>query len=253
MKKILVMAIAVVAFAFASCNGGSKKEAAPTNDSTATDSAATAVLSDSVKTTADNLTASLESSLKAKDNTAIISSLANLQTIYKNLVENGKLDEAKAYASAIQKFVNDHAEELKTYTSGNTTIASLVEGIKNLPTSATTTAEQAKAAVTQDVTSLASSAIAKGATTVATAEEAAKLIQNAPSTVKEAANVAANAAVNTAEQKATDAANTAVEGAKKKAQDNVNKATEKANKSVEKAQQKANDAINKGVNKLFGN
>ena len=72
-----------------------------------------AELSADNKTTIDNLTAELQKAIDTKDAKTTISILANLQTIYKNLAEKGKLEEAKAYGSAIKKFVNDNAEALK--------------------------------------------------------------------------------------------------------------------------------------------
>lgn len=60
---------------------------------------------------------------------------------------SGKLDTAKAYAAKIQQFLNDNAERIKAATANNATIAALVSGIQNLPTTAEATAEQAEEAV----------------------------------------------------------------------------------------------------------
>jgi len=186
MKKVFLFA-AVIALTLASCGSKTQNNAASA-DSTATETVADttaeaesttgneAALSEESKATVENMTAELQKAIDAKDSKATISTLANLQTIYKNLVAQGKLDEAKAYGSAIKNFVNSHANDLQALTSGNATIASLVEGVKNLPTSAEATAEQAKAAISSDITSLASPAIAKGATAIATAKEAAEAI-----------------------------------------------------------------------------
>lgn len=244
MKKIFVLAIAACALTLSSCGNKTQKEAPAdsTNvETTTTDSAKTsAALSGETKTTVDNITAQLLNDVKSGNKTKVISSLANLETIYKNLVDAGKLDEAKSYGSAIQAFVNEHANEIKNVASGNTTIADLINGIANLPTTAEATADEAKKAVTSDVTSLASPVIAKGATAVATAKEAANLVENAPTTVKNAAQAVANQAVESAKTEAENKANEA-----------VNKASEKATKSVEKAQKKANDAVNNAANKAL--
>lgn len=241
MKKIFVLAIAACALTLSSC--GNKTQKAAPADSTnveTTDSAKANALSGETKTTVDNITAQLLNDVKSGDKTKVISSLANLETIYKNLVDAGKLDEAKSYGSAIQAFVNEHATEIKNVASGNTTIADLINGIANLPTTAEATADEAKKAVTSDVTSLASPVIAKGATAVATAKEAANLVENAPTTVKNTAQTVANQAVESAKTEAENKANEA-----------VNKASEKAQKSVEKAQKKANDAVNNAANKAL--
>lgn len=162
MKKLFIFA-AAIALTFSSC-GNKTQNAAANADSAAvvTDEEGSVELSEDAKTTINNLTAELQKAIDAKDAKTTISVLANLQTIYKNLAEEGKLEEAKAYGSAIKKFVNDNAESLKTIASGNSTVESLVNGIINLPTSAAATAEDAKAAITSDVVKLASPAIAKG-------------------------------------------------------------------------------------------
>ena len=205
MNKLFFMALVAAAITLSSCNGGTKpaqssQDSTSVNDSVAQDPAsATSQMNQETKTTVDNLTSQLTSSLKAKDNKAVISTLANLETIYKNLVEQGKVEEATKYASA------------------------------------TTTAEEAKKAVSTDIVNLASKAIASGSTTVATAEEAADLIKNAPATVKSAATAAATAAAADAENAAASKANEAVEQTHKKVNEKVNQASQKAADKVNKA------------------
>lgn len=247
MKKAFVFA-AALALTFSSC--GNKTQNTVAN----ADSAAVvaneeggAELSEDNKTTIDNLTAELQKAIDVKDAKTTISVLANLQTIYKNLAEEGKLEEAKAYGSAIKKFVNDNAESLKTIASGNSTVESLVNGIINLPTSAAATAEDAKAAITSDVVQLASPAIAKGETVVETAKAAAEMVKNAPEAVKNAAENAAKAAVDDA---ATKASNAAAEG-KKKLEEKRNAERQKAAEKVNEANKKANEAVNKVADKAL--
>ena len=247
MKKAFIFA-AALALTFSSC--GNKTQNTVAN----ADSAAVvaneeggAELSEDNKTTIDNLTAELQKAIDVKDAKTTISVLANLQTIYKNLAEEGKLEEAKAYGSAIKKFVNDNAESLKTIASGNSTVESLVNGIINLPTSAAATAEDAKAAITSDVVQLASPAIAKGETVVETAKAAAEMVKNAPEAVKNAAENAAKAAVDDA---ATKASNAAAEG-KKKLEEKRNAERQKAAEKVNEANKKANEAVNKVADKAL--
>lgn len=247
MKKAFVFA-AALALTFSSC--GNKTQNTVAN----ADSAAVvaneeggAELSEDNKTTIDNLTAELQKAIDVKDAKTTVSVLANLQTIYKNLAEEGKLEEAKAYGSAIKKFVNDNAESLKTIASGNSTVESLVNGIINLPTSAAATAEDAKAAITSDVVQLASPAIAKGETVVETAKAAAEMVKNAPEAVKNAAENAAKAAVDDA---ATKASNAAAEG-KKKLEEKRNADRQKAAEKVNEANKKANEAVNKVADKAL--
>lgn len=238
MKKILLLLTAVVAISFASC--GNKSNSPQATDSAATD---TAAITAGTQKTIENLTGALSQCIQNKDTKGVIVSLANLETIYKNLVDSGKVEEAKTYGSAIKEFINNNAESLKNIASGNTTIASLVSGIQNLPTTAATTAEEAKAAVSSDVVSLASDAIAKGTTTVATAEAAADAIKNAPETVTKAATTIASSAAEGAKTAVENKVNEKVTETQTKANDAINNAANKAN-------QKVNDATNKALKDL---
>ena len=96
--------------------------------------------------------------------------------------------------------------------------------MENLPTSATATAEEAKAAVISDIIKLASPAIVKGTTAVEDAQAAAEAVKNAP-----------------------DEAKAAIEN---KANEEAAKAKQKANEAVDKAASKANDAVNNAKNKI---
>lgn len=262
MKKLFIFA-AAIALTFSSC-GNKTQNAAANADSAAvvTDEEGCAELSEDAKTTINNLTAELQKAIEAKDAKTAISVLANLQTIYKNLADEGKLEEAKAYGSAIKKLVNDNAETLKTIASGNSTVESLVNGIVNLPTSAAATAEDAKAAITSDVVKLASPAIAKGETAVETAKAAAEMVKNAPEAVKNAAENAAKSAVNNAATTAENAAKAAADDAatkanaaaaegKKKVGEKVNAERQKAAEKVNEANKKANEAVNKAADKAL--
>lgn len=261
MKKAFIFA-AALALTFSSC-GNKTQNTAANADSAAVvaNEEGGAELSADNQTTIDNLTAELQKAIDAKDAKTTISVLANLQTIYKNLAEEGKLEEAKAYGSAIKKLVNDNAESLKTIASGNSTVESLVNGIINLPTSAAATAEDAKAAITSDVVKLASPAIAKGETVVETAKAAAEMVKNAPEAVKNAAE-AAKSAVNNAASTAENAAKTAVDDAaakanaataegKKKLEEKRNADRQKAAEKVNEANKKANEAVNKAADKAL--
>lgn len=281
MKKVLIFA-AAVALTLASCGNKSQSNVAST-DSTATESTDTtaanaeageetideSALSEDSHATIANLTAQLQKAVAANDKKAAINTLANMQTIYKNLVAEGKLEEAKAYGASIKNFVNENANAIKNVADGNVTILQLVDGVKNLPTSAAATAEQAKAAISNDVVNLASPVIAKGETAIANAKAAEEAIKNAPAAAKAAAENAANQAVSNAKtaaenkvnsevQKVNDKATSAVNSAKakvaeEKAKSDAAKAKAKqdaANK-VNEAKQKANDAVNNAANKTL--
>ena len=263
MKKVFILA-AAIALTLASCGNktqGNTADADSTANTENVDSASAenaeseavdeAALTDDSKATITNLGTQLQKAIAAKDSKATITTLANLQTIYKNLVAQGKLDEAKAYGSSIKKLISENAESIKNVAEGNTTILQLIDGVKNLPTSAATTAEQAKAAISSDVTNLASPVIAKGQTALATAKAAEEAIKNAPAAAKTAAEAAANKAVSDAKAAAENKVNSEVQKANEKATAAANSAKAKAEAKVNEAKQKANDAVNKAANKAI--
>lgn len=201
-------AVAAIALLSVSC-GNKTATSANATDSTAVD---TTVVAEGV----DAVAGELETALTGKDAQSVQSTLEKIKAEYERLVSEGKLDEAKAYASKLQEFINTHAEEITALTSGNTTVTSLVNTVKNLPTSAEATAEEAVAAVKSDVKN------------------------------------AANTAVENAKQGVADKVNDAKTAAETKATEAVNKTAEKANKAVENANKKASDAINNAAGKLLG-
>jgi len=223
MKKVVLMAIAAFALVMASCNGNKTKTVAGGADSDSV--AAVDTMAPEAQAAADSLTSVLTNGLQAKDAKAVTTTLATLQTKYAELAKAGKVEEAKAYALKIQEFINKHADEINNVATGNTTIASLVEGIKNLPTSAETTAEEAVSAVKSDVQTIAGAAKSSAEATAKGAAEAAKTAENK-----------ANEAVSNAQNKANEA---------------VNKANQKANDAINKANKKANEAVNNATNKAL--
>lgn len=216
--------VAAVALVVAGCSGNKAEKASATG----TDSVATE-LAPEVQQATDSLTALLTKSLDEKNAKAVTDVLATLETKYAELVKEGKLEEAKSYALKIQEFVNEHAENIKSLAAGNTTISSLVDGIKNLPTNAETTAEEAAAAVSSDAQTIATAAKAAAAAKVSDAADA----------VKDAAKEKVDNAVSDAKSKASEA----VSNAQQKAADKVTNAQKKANEKV-------NDAANKALKGL---
>ena len=213
MKKVFFLA-AVMALTMASCGGQATGNAAD-NDTVATDTtmfseesteAATAISAEA-QSKVEDVTAQLQEAIEKNDSKTIEKVLANVQTVYKQLVADGNLDDAKAYGEAIKKLITDNADKLKSASSGNTTVNDLVSGIKSLPTDAQSTAEQA-----------------------------AEAVKSIPGEVKEAAEKAANKAVDDAKA-----------AAKEKVDSEVKKANDKANEAVKKANDKVNDAVNKAA------
>lgn len=215
MKKILLFACAAV-FAFASCGN---KTTAPSEevDSTAVE----AVVDETVESAVADVTAALE----AGDATKVQTALAALQATYAKLVEEGKLEDAKAYALKIQEFLAEKSETIKNLANGEASILGLIEGVKNLPTSAEVTAEQALAAVQADAKTIADGA-------------------------KDAAKAAVDAKVEEAKDAAVQKATEAVAPAVQKATEAAQKAAETKSKVDEKVQQAK--AVNDAAKKLLG-
>lgn len=254
MKKNIMLVMAVAAMLFASCGGSKTKSAAEATDSTATADSTeqidTTALAPETKSTLNALTAQATSAIEKKDPKQVTTALADLATTYKTLVNAGKLDEAKTYGAAIKKFVKDNEQTLKSVATSNTTIADLINNIENLPTTAATTADEAKKAVAQDVVNLASPYLQKGAAAAATAEAAA-VLKNAPAAAKAAIDAAPATAKAAAEQAANQAVNNAKTAAENKVNEEANKAASKANEAVTKAQNKAAEKVNKAAGKAL--
>lgn len=162
MKKSHFLTIAFAALAMVSC-GNKNDNANNTEDSTTVEEDSTIVscVSQELQPTLEALISNFNQNVGKNDANALATTLADMLVVYKNLVDEGKLEEAKTYGQAIQKYVSEHANELQAMAEGNNNIPSLVEGVKNLPVSAETTIEEAKQAVISTVVSKASPEIAK--------------------------------------------------------------------------------------------
>ena len=213
----------VAAMAMASC-GNKTAPSADGLDTVAVDIETPAV--------ADSLTSALAEELKdeATEPAKVKVTLATLQTKYAELVKSGKLEEAKAYASAVQEYINKNSEAIKQFANNDATISSLVDGIKALPTAANVTAEDALAAVKSDAQNIVSNAQA--------------ILGGAPEAVNNAAEQAVNDAKAQAEAKVQQKADEAKAAAKAKAQEKVDEAKAKANEAV-------NNALNDAANRLL--
>lgn len=190
MKKLFIVAIAFVGLTFASCGEKNKSGEAVDSTEVAVDSESEAIPAE---------LSALGEQLEAKDASAVEKTLASVKETYDKLVAEGKIEEAAAYASKVKAYVEEHADAIKEATNGNVTVSSIIDAVKNLPTSADAAVAGAESAVKAD------------------AEQ-----------VKTQAKEAADAAV----EGAKDAAKAKVEESKKKAADAVDK---KVNEGVDKA------------------
>ena len=124
-------------------------------------------------------------------------SLETVKETYAKLVESGDVEAAKTYASSVQKFIDENSEKINTVAKGETTVVSLINGIKNLPTSAETTAEAAAAAVMSDAQTVANAAVdvakatAEQKVSEAKAEAVKKVTEATAPAVQKAAEAAA--------------------------------------------------------------
>lgn len=239
MKKSHFLTIAFAALAMVSC-GNKNDNANNTEDSTTIEEDSTIVsgVSQELQPTLEALISNFNQNVDKNDANALATTLADMQVVYKNLVDEGKLEEAKTYGQAIQKYVSEHANELQAMAEGYNNIPSLVEGVKNLPVSAETTIEEAKQAVISTVVSKASPEIAKGASILNNAQQAAEAAKNAPEAIKNAAETAAENTVNSA-----------IGNAKAKVQEKANNAKAKADNAkaaVEQEKATTKAAIERG-------
>lgn len=217
MKKLILAAFAVVAMlAVASC--GNKTDGATTeNDSTQTEVTAAEGVEAAIAT--------LDEKLNAGDAEAFQTAAADVQAHYAQLISEGKIEEAKAYAEQMKKYFEEHSDAIKAIASGNTTINDVVNYVTNLPSDAATTAEQAAAYLKNVPASVANAAVNDAKTVAADAEKAV--------------TETATQAVNDAKTKANEAATKAVEDTKNA-----------VNNKVDEGTKKATDAINNAAGKL---
>lgn len=235
MKKSHFLTIAFAALAMVSC-GNKNDNANNTEDSTTIEEDSTIVsgVSQELQPTLEALISNFNQNVDKNDANALATTLADMQVVF----DEGKLEEAKTYGQAIQKYVSEHANELQAMAEGNNNIPSLVEGVKNLPVSAETTIEEAKQAVISTVVYKASPEIAKGASILNNAQQAAEAAKNAPEAIKNAAETAAENTVNSA-----------IGNAKAKVQEKANNAKAKADNAkaaVEQEEATTKAAIERG-------
>ncbi len=227
MKKLFFSVIAVSLLTITSC--GNKTAS---NNPEAEQTEVSAELEGDTKTTYDNLIAQLQEAISSGDQQTITTTLANLAASYKALVNSDQLEQALQYGQAIKNYISENSEALTSAAGNNTTISNLISAISNLPTDASTTAEQAKDAISSDVVSLASSTLQDAASASATASSAAEALKNLPSSAKEAVTEAANNAVSEAESKVSEKVNEAASNAAEKVNEKVNEAASNAASSV---------------------
>ena len=173
MKKIFIAIAAVAAFTFTSCGNS-------TNESTEKDTVEVAADSSD-----DDV---LEEALQNGDIDAIKAEFDKV----KELAEAGDTAEAKKYAYKLQEFAANHKDDLDGLATGEVTVADLIEGIKNIPNTTKSVANEAKDAATSDAKTVKQEV--KTAAKAKANEEADKAVQKANEATTKAVNEAAEAA-----------------------------------------------------------
>lgn len=245
MRKVILSIMAVAAISFSSC--GNKTENGADVDSTANEVEAVADSVETAEAEVENVISDLAAGLESSDKAAVETKVAEAQGKIAQLIEEGKLDQAKAYAEKIQNFIKENKDKLNA--TGSTLVSSFVSSAEKL-----------------DLNNIEASAKDWASTVKAVAGDAGS---KAVSDVEGAAKDAAQAVAGEAGQKVQDAVNKVedakakVDAAKAKAEevkqkiDNAPEAVKKAaedakNKAKEDLKNKANEEVSKGLNKLLG-
>ena len=141
MKKIMTLAMSVVAITFASCGGS-------TNAGGATDSIATdTTVETEAEVNAEELTNKVIESVKSGDVETIKATLTEAQEEVEELLENGDIEGAKAYASKVKALYEENKQKIEEIAAGSTTLTELFNTDTSIPTEVTDVTEAAGEAV----------------------------------------------------------------------------------------------------------
>ena len=219
MKKILFMALAAFAITVVSCTGG-KTDKGDGVDSTLNDTVSMA--EEDATAAAEEVISTLSSNIEAKDASALQATLEVVKArVAEFIATNPEL--AKEYLAKVQTYLKDNAEQINALAGGNEAVATLVQGLTNIPVE---TVEQ--------LTGATDALKAIGIDTQAAVGDAA---------------AAGAAAVDGAINDAKGAVNDAKEAAVKGAQDVKDQVTTKANDAVRDAKSQAGAAVDKAATK----
>ena len=173
--------------------------------------------------TPEAVVSSLAEKVQSGDATAITEAVETVQAELQEIVENGDVEKAAAYASQIKAFVEQNASKLQELNVNTLALSDIINAVQALPAAAESTAQDAAAAVESDAVAAKDAAV-------------------------EAAKSQADAAVEAGKAQV----NQAVQNAQNKANEAVQNAQNKANEAVQGAANQANQAINDAVKKLQG-
>jgi len=188
MKKLFIMAMAVVALTIASCTNKNEKAV------------------EAEQPTVENALSDLQALIDGTDSTALQSALDAVKDKAAEFVNNVDPEAAKTYLEKVKELVATNADKIKALV-GSATVGTVIDGIANLDVDKTVSdfVDAAKEAGVEAATD-AAEAVDGAAEAVEDAKEA---VENAPEAVKDAA-------VDAAKEKASETIDNAAEEAKKK-------------------------------------
>lgn len=202
MKKVFMMALAAAAITLSSCGN---KTNVP-NESEIVDS--TEVALNEANTAADEVIAQLTQNIEAKDASALQNALEAVKAkVSEFLTKNPEI--AKEYLAKVQNFLKENTDKIKAVVGDNAAVASLVDGIANIPSEsvdALTGAGDALKALGIDLTQQAGDAV----------EGAKDAVEGAAADAKESAEKKADELTDDVKKNIGDAVDKASADAKKK-------------------------------------
>ncbi len=202
MKKVFMMALAAAAITLSSCGN---KTNVP-NESEIVDS--TEVALNEANTAADEVIAQLTQNIEAKDASALQNALEAVKAkVSEFLTKNPEI--AKEYLAKVQNFLKENTDKIKAVVGDNAAVASLVDGIANIPSEsvdALTGAGDALKALGIDLTQQAGDAV----------EGAKDAVEGAAADAKESTEKKADELTDEVKKNIGDAVDKASADAKKK-------------------------------------
>jgi prophage DNA circulation protein len=202
MKKVFMMALAAAAITLSSCGN---KTNVP-NESEIVDS--TEVALNEANTAADEVIAQLTQNIEAKDASALQNALEAVKAkVSEFLTKNPEI--AKEYLAKVQNFLKENTDKIKAVVGDNAAVASLVDGIANIPSEsvdALTGAGDALKALGIDLTQQAGDAV----------EGAKDAVEGAAADAKESAEKKTDELTDEVKKNIGDAVDKASADAKKK-------------------------------------
>lgn len=186
MKKLFFAAAILTAATLTGCGNKTNSAADGAADSLEN---VDSILQAGPEAVADSLIDALNANISSKDSKSLEATIASIKAKYDELVKSGKTEEAKTYAEKLKTYLKEHAEEVKTITSGNATVNDIVNTVVNIPTTTEEAASTVKNGVKEAV------------------DNGKQAVENKVDEKKQEAKQKVNDAVNNASQKASDAVN----------------------------------------------